>query len=58
MNIDVMNLGNAIKKENQASQQDHAKAMIFLRHHLYDELKKKKTKKRVHFSKRSIDLVE
>jgi hypothetical protein len=27
MNIDVMNLGNTIKNENQASQQDRAKAM-------------------------------
>jgi hypothetical protein len=43
MNIDVMNLENTIKKENQASQQDRAKAIIFLRHHLHDELKKKNT---------------
>jgi hypothetical protein len=27
INIDVMNLGNTIKNENQASQQDRAKAM-------------------------------
>jgi hypothetical protein len=27
MNIDVMNLGNTIKNENQASQQDRDKAM-------------------------------
>jgi hypothetical protein len=40
MKIDVMNLGNTITNENQASQQDRAKAMIFLRYHLYDELKK------------------
>jgi hypothetical protein len=40
MKIDVMNLGNTIKNENQASQQDGAKAMIFLHHHLHDELKK------------------
>jgi len=40
MNIDVMNLGNTIKNENQASQQDRAKAIIFLRHHLHDELNK------------------
>jgi ubiquitin C-terminal hydrolase len=54
MNIDVMNLGNTIKNENQASQQDRAKAMnenqasqqdrakaiIFLLHHLHDELNK------------------
>jgi len=56
MNIDVMNLENTIKNENQTSQQDCAKAMnenqasqqdrsksiIFFRHHLHDELKKKK----------------
>jgi hypothetical protein len=56
MNIDVMNLENTIKNENQtsqqdcakamnenqASQQDRAKAIIFFRHHLHDELKKKK----------------
>jgi hypothetical protein len=40
MNIDVMNLGNTIKNENQAFQQDRVKAIIFLRHHLHDELKK------------------
>jgi len=42
MNIDVVNLGNTIKNENQASQQDRVKAIIFLRQHLHDELKKKK----------------
>jgi hypothetical protein len=41
MNIDVMNLENTIKNENQASQQDRDKAMIFLSHHLHNELKKK-----------------
>jgi hypothetical protein len=54
MNIDVMNFGNTIKNENQTSQQDRdkamnenqaslqdrAKAIIFLRHHLHDELNK------------------
>jgi hypothetical protein len=39
MNIDVMNFGNTIKEENQASQQDRAKAIIFHRHHMHDELK-------------------
>jgi hypothetical protein len=39
MKIDVMNLGNTIKNENQASQEDRAKVMIFLCHHLHDELK-------------------
>jgi hypothetical protein len=42
MEIDVMNLGNGIKNENQASQQDRTKAKNILCHHLYDELKKKK----------------
>jgi hypothetical protein len=44
MNIDVMNLGNTIKNENQASQQDRIEAMIFLRYHLHDDFKKKKKK--------------
>jgi len=34
-----MNLGNTIKEDNQASQQDRAKAMIFLCYHLHEELK-------------------
>jgi hypothetical protein len=50
----AVNIGNTIKNENQASQpdrakainenqgsqQDRAKAIIFLRHHLHDELNK------------------
>jgi hypothetical protein len=40
INIHVMNLGNTIKKENQTSPQDRAEAIIFLHHHLHDELKK------------------
>jgi hypothetical protein len=44
MNIDVMNFGNTIKKENQASQQDCTIAMIFLCHHLHDKLKIKNKK--------------
>jgi len=55
MNIDVMNLGNTIKNENQASQQDRIEAMIFLRYHLHDDFKKKK---KVPYNKRSLDLVE
>ncbi|XP_038984374.1 uncharacterized protein LOC120111398 [Phoenix dactylifera] len=39
IHLDAMNLGNTIKEENQASLQDRAKAMIFLRHHLHEELK-------------------
>ena len=34
-----MNLGDIIKDSNKASQQDHAKAMIFICHHLHEELK-------------------
>ena len=34
-----MNLGNTIQEKNQASQQDCAKVMIFLRHHLDEGLK-------------------
>ncbi|XP_059663973.1 uncharacterized protein LOC132309704 [Cornus florida] len=34
-----MNLGEIIKEENNASLQDRAKTMIFLRHHLHEELK-------------------
>ncbi|XP_075515359.1 uncharacterized protein LOC142550001 [Primulina tabacum] len=34
-----MNLGDTIKEENEMSQQDRAKALIFLRHHLNDGLK-------------------
>jgi len=37
--FEAMNLRNTIKKNNQASQQDRAKAIIFLRHHLHEELK-------------------
>jgi hypothetical protein len=34
--FEAMNLRNTIKKNNQASQQDRAKAIIFLRHHLHE----------------------
>ena len=34
-----MNLEYTIKEDNQASQQNHAKAMIFLCRHLHEELK-------------------
>ncbi|KAG2675502.1 hypothetical protein I3760_12G006800 [Carya illinoinensis] len=34
-----MNLGDTIKEGNQGSLQDCAKAMIFLQHHLHEELK-------------------
>ena len=39
LNLDAMNLRATIKEGNQASLQDHAKALIFLRHHLHEGLK-------------------
>ncbi|KAG6625259.1 hypothetical protein CIPAW_16G084200 [Carya illinoinensis] len=39
IHLDTMNLGNTIKEGNQGSLQDHAKAMIFLRHYFHEELK-------------------
>ena len=39
IHLDAMNLGNTIKEENTASQQDHAKALIFLHHHIDEVLK-------------------
>jgi hypothetical protein len=36
---EAMNLGDTIKDGNQASPQNRAKAMIFIRHHLHEELK-------------------
>ena len=42
IHLDAMNLGATIKEGNQASLQDCAKALIFLRHHLYEGLKKKR----------------
>ncbi|MBE2321064.1 hypothetical protein DVA67_034320 [Solirubrobacter sp. CPCC 204708] len=39
IHLTAMNLGNTIQEKNQASQQDCAKAMIFLRHHLDEGLK-------------------
>ena len=42
IHLDAMGLGNTIKATtplNEASNQDKAKAMIFLRHHLDEELK-------------------
>ena len=43
IHLDAMDLGAMIKQGNQASLQDRAKALIFLRHHLHEGLKKKKT---------------
>ncbi|XP_024028194.1 uncharacterized protein LOC112093620 [Morus notabilis] len=39
IHLDAMNLGETIKEGNEASSQDRAKAMIFLRHHLHEGLK-------------------
>ena len=39
IHLDAMNLENTIKEGNQASLQDRAKSLIFLRHHLHEGLK-------------------
>ncbi|XP_070053993.1 uncharacterized protein [Nicotiana tomentosiformis] len=39
IHLDAKGLGDTIKEENEASSQDKAKAMIFLRHHLDEGLK-------------------
>ena len=36
-----MNLGETIKEGNEESQQDYAKTLIFLRHHLHEDLENK-----------------
>ncbi|XP_019258408.1 PREDICTED: uncharacterized protein LOC109236667 [Nicotiana attenuata] len=41
IHLDAMGLADTIKDKNQASNQDRAKAMIFLRHHLDEGLKMK-----------------
>ncbi|XP_059664071.1 uncharacterized protein LOC132309817 [Cornus florida] len=41
IHLEAMNLGETIKENNNASLQDRAKSMIFLRHHLHEELKTK-----------------
>ncbi|KAK4576209.1 hypothetical protein RGQ29_026953, partial [Quercus rubra] len=47
IHLEVMNLGNTLMDGNQAFQQDHAKAMIFIRHHLHEELKTKYLTKKI-----------
>ena len=39
IHLTSMNLGETIKKGNEESQQDCAKTLIFLRHHLHKDLK-------------------
>ncbi|WJZ90041.1 hypothetical protein VitviT2T_009217 [Vitis vinifera] len=39
LHLDAMTLGATIKQGNQASLQDRAKVLIFLRHHLHEGLK-------------------
>ena len=39
INLEAINLGETIKEGNQGSLQDRAKALIFLRHHLHEDLK-------------------
>ena len=43
IHLDAMNLGNIIKEGNVASQQDRAKALIFIRHHIDEGLKSEYT---------------
>ena len=39
IHLEAMNHGDTIKDGNQASRQNRAKAMIFIRYHLHEELK-------------------
>jgi len=39
IHLEAKNLGDTNKVDNQASMQDRAKSMIFIRHHLHEELK-------------------
>ena len=39
IHLDAMSLEDTIKIENKASKQDCAKAMIFLRHHIVENIK-------------------
>ena len=39
IHLTSMNLGETIKEGNEESQQNCAKALIFLRHHLHEDLK-------------------
>jgi hypothetical protein len=39
IHLTANNLGDTIKDENKASPQEKAKAIIFLRHHLHEDLK-------------------
>ncbi|KAL6572556.1 hypothetical protein OROMI_013514 [Orobanche minor] len=39
IHLDAKSLGDTINKSNEASLQEKAKAMIFLRHHLHEGLK-------------------
>ena len=50
IHLDAMNLGVTIKEGNQASLQDHAKTLIFLRHHLYKGLKNESLTVKVPFT--------
>ena len=41
IHLEAMSLGAVIKEGNQASLYDRVKALIFLRHHLHEDLKGK-----------------
>ena len=49
IHLDAINLGNTIKEGNDASLQDLAKALIFLRHYIDEELKGKYLTVKDHF---------
>ena len=49
IHLTSMNLRETIKEGNDESQQDCAKALIFLRHHLHEDLKYKYLTVKYHF---------
>ena len=50
IHLNAINLKTTIKEGNQASLQDHAKALIFLRHHLHECLKNEYLTVKDHFT--------
>ena len=50
IHLDAINLGDSIKENNDALTQDCAKAMIFLRNHLHEQLKMSILRSKNHMS--------
>ena len=50
IHLTFMNLGETIKEGNEESQQDCAKTLIFLRHHLHEDLKNEYFIVKYHFT--------